>query len=79
MTETREHKITLKKSPSETIVSATCNECEMEMADPSDYHPPAFCVLIKAGHNPFNLVRAAASKIPKTGVIELQEVRDASQ
>lgn len=77
MGETRDHKITLRKSPSETIVDVTCDECQWKMASPDEFHPPAFCILVKAEHNPFNLIRSAASKIPKTGVIELQEVKNA--
>jgi len=77
MVDSREHTVILKKSPSETIIEAKCGKCGWIMADPSEYHPPAFCILVEARENPFELVRAASSRLPKPGVIQLQEVHDA--
>lgn len=75
MSENREHKIVITKSANETIMQVKCGECKWEMADPTEFHPPAFCLLVKENINPFSLVRAATGKIPEgKGIIQLQEV-----
>jgi len=33
-----------------------CNDCGCELESPAEYHPHAFCVLVKAGYNPLTVV-----------------------
>ena len=38
-----------------------CNDCGYELESPMEYHPPAFCVLVKAGYNPLTVVLDAVN------------------
>ena len=33
-----------------------CNDCGYELESPVEYHPHAFCALVKAGYNPLTVV-----------------------
>ncbi len=47
-----------------------CTECGMATAEAGEYHPYAFCVLEKAGLNPWHEVRMIALQVglPDPGV-----------
>lgn len=41
-----------------------CTECGAKTSEAAEYHPYAFCVLIKAGLDPLTVVRDALREIP---------------
>ena len=40
-----------------------CNDCGHELESPAEYHPHAFCALVKAGYNPLAVVLDAACQL----------------
>lgn len=48
-----------KANPNLTL----CTECGEHLSEKSEYHPYAFCVLIKAGLNPLAVVLDAAKAL----------------
>jgi len=49
-----------------------CQRCGMEV-EPNEYHPYAFCVLVRAGLNPLTVVLEAVRKLTAdTDIIYLQ-------
>ena len=44
-----------------------CTDCGYELESPMEYHPPAFCVLVKAGYNPLTVVLDAVSQLVDLG------------
>jgi len=44
-----------------------CNDCGYELESPAEYHPHAFCVLVKAGYNPLTVVLDAVSQLVDLG------------
>ena len=44
-----------------------CNDCGCELESPAEYHPHAFCVLVKAGYNPLTVVLDAVSQLTDLG------------
>ena len=41
-----------------------CAECGYVTATFTEYHPHAFCVLVKAGYKPWEVVRNAGAHLP---------------
>jgi hypothetical protein len=58
MTERR--RIEVEVDPfTERVTRTWCGECGMELRGPGDYHPIQFCVLHKAGFNPWTVIADA--------------------
>jgi hypothetical protein len=46
-----------------SIQQRTCQTCGMLLDDAGEYHPYIFCVLKKAGHDPWQDVRLIAAQL----------------
>lgn len=47
----------------EDIARRTCQECGMLLDDAGEYHPYVFCVLRKAGRDPWQEIRTVALQL----------------
>ena len=61
-----EQSLTVERDAYGFIVSSRCGECNYPLVSPTDYHPPAFCVLFRAGHDPIVVVNEAAPRMNST-------------
>ncbi len=74
----RKHLVILEKDESEAVLRALCFDCGLELDNPTEHHPRAFCELRKLGHDPRKIVLAAFVGVPRDQLPEgVRRVRPA--
>lgn len=69
----REHRVILTKTAQEEVVEAVCGDCGYVLTNATAYHPPEFCILWEAKHDPIKTVKAARHHIPEPKVVRMKE------